>query len=285
VTNSKKILLIGNVKSKSVQRLRSEAVSMGLLFDMVVPDHVFCDPAGQFDVPWSQPNSVWDYDVYFFRGIGSKISQLQNFIDILKQKSKRVEEECLFEGQGLPEDKYVPESQLGLYKFPKTRTILANELVDVSDQLAFPLVAKKIGLGSSMGRGVSLVKSFAELDNFTKNYNGHLQLQQYHDLKFDTRVLVIGGECIGGFNRYKNGQSFLTTAKGGEREVAILDDVQVRAALEVAKLKKINIAGVDMFYDQDQLFIIEANASPQFMAFEQVTGVNVAQRILKFLNN
>ena len=256
---------------------------MGLVFDMVVPDQVFCDSLGKFDVPWSQSNSVWDYDVYFFRGISSKISQLQNFIDILRTKEKRVEEECLFAGQGLPEDKFVPESQLGLYKFPETRTILSSELVNVAGQLAYPLVVKKIGLGSSMGRGVSLVKSFEELDNFIKHYDGYLQLQQYHDLKFDTRVLVIGGECVGGFNRHKNGLSFLTTAKGGVREVAVLDDVQIKAALEVTKLKNLNIAGVDMFYDRNQLFIIEANASPQFMAFEQVTGINVAQRILKFI--
>ena len=95
--------------------------------------------------------------------------------------------------------------------------------------------------------------------------------------------MVVGGECLGGFNRHKNGDSFLTTAKGGERESVLLSEEQKVAALEVASLKNLEIAGVDMFYDQGQLYVIEANASPQFMAFEQVTGINVAHKILSYL--
>ncbi len=283
MTAPKSVLLIGNTKSKSATRLRQEAKTLGLVFEAVTPREVFCDSAGNLLVPFLHEKDVWSYDTYFFRGIGSSGEKLKTFIEVLQAKGKRVVEKCLFEKGGLPEDKFIPESVSHLYKFPDTKVVLVKDALLIFDDMVLPVVVKKVGVGSSMGKGVALIYSKAEFLKFCFQYNGLVQLQRYHTLRFDTRVLVVGGECLGGFNRYKNNGSFLTTERGGFRESAELTAVQKAAALEVTVQKGLEIAGVDMFYDEGELYVIEANASPQFMAFEKVTGCNVAEKILRYI--
>jgi glutathione synthase/RimK-type ligase-like ATP-grasp enzyme len=278
------VLLIGNTKSKSTIRLKEEAVLLGIRLDLVSLNEVYCSDDGVLIEKWTKEVDVWSYDSYFFRGIGKKAEKLTTFINLLKSKNKRVVEKALLLGLGFPEDKFVSPSKEGLYLVPKSKIIHTRLLTKDSD-IVYPKVFKKIGPGSSMGRGVALVNSFDEVSAFCSDYDGDLQIQDLHNIEYDIRVLVVGGKCLGGFLRYKKEDTFLTTVNGGPREVANLTSIQMEAAVEAAALQGLEIAGVDMFFDDGEVYIFEVNASPQFSVFEKVTGVNVAKSILEFLTS
>jgi ribosomal protein S6--L-glutamate ligase len=130
---------------------------------------------------------------------------------------------------------------------------------------------------------VKKVKNLDEALSFSEGADQFI-LQEYYPIEFDTRVLVVGGECVGGFDRYKpEGEDFLTTRKGGKREAAQLSENQIQAALEATRLQGLEIAGVDMFSFEDKIYILEVNSSPQFNVFEKKTGINVAQKILRYI--
>ena len=256
---------------------------MGVIFDLVAPTTVFCDSTGSLLSEWLLDTDIWSYDTYFFRGIGKKIFELKTFIDSLAVRGKDIVEPCLIGGGVFPEDKFVPKSKKGLYEFPETKNIIASTLLQTVKEIQFPVVVKKTGSSSSMGKGVALVDSINELEFFLSDFVGVVQVQQQHKFEYDTRVLVVGGKCLGGFDRYKKGNSFLTNRRGGRREVANLTSDQISAAIEATELQGLEIAGVDMFFDRGRLYIIEVNSSPQFTVFEKNTEINIARYIIEYL--
>jgi len=267
----KKILLIGNTKATSVVRLKEEAEKKGVVFDCLSSFKLLRNR----DIP----HDVFEYDVYFFRGLSQKtVDRMLEIAIELARRGKKIVEPLFGEGV-YPEDKEIPESQNGLYSTPETR-IATKETLPAD--ITFPIVAKE--LGSSLGRGVKKINSYKELNEFAEKTGGMFIVQEFFDIAYDTRVLVVGDKVLGGFNRYKKeGEELLTTKPGGKRERAELSKRQIEAAREVTNRKGLMIAGIDMCYIGDEVYILEVNASPQFRVFESITGVNVASEIIDFL--
>ena len=268
----KSILLVGNTKAKSAIRLKQEAEKMGIVFDFISSQKLSFDGISVFvkeDSNLSQ--DIMGYDTYIFRALNSThLKETRKIAMFLDSSGKRVVEH-VFALFGLPEDKDVPESKKGLYQVPKT----------IDEAIEFPVVAKTFN--SSMGRGVRKINSSEQLAEFASN-SDRFFLQEFFDIEYDTRVLVIGGKVLGGFNRFKkDGEEILTTAIGGFREKANLSDKQIESAIEVVDLKGLEIAGVDMFSVNGVIYILEVNSSPQFRVLEKYTGVNIAREILEYL--
>ena len=283
--SAKSVLLIGNTQAKSSEALRDAASKSGVLLDAVSPEMVIMNEDGSFSKPWLlTKRDIWSYDTYFFRGLGSNIPKLQNFLKELKIRGKRVVEKELLRSGALPEDKFVLPSKLGFYELPKTQYVESKNISTFKTDLTFPVVFKKTGIGSSKGKGVFLVQTEKDLEGHLESFFGIAQVQEYHPIEFDTRVFVVGGVCMGGYNRYKGiHSSFLTNAKGGKRVSVLLSPQQVAAAIEATAQQGLEIAGVDMFFSRGKDYIIEVNASPQFAVFEDVTGYKVSQNIIDYL--
>lgn len=282
---NKSVLLIGRTDSSSALLLKEEADRRGLVFDMVTPSQLVC--TGReicFDETVHTQKSFLDYDVYFFRGLGSAARSMQPMASQLANEcQKRVVERCFAES-GFPEDKIVQSSQLEIYKVPHS---FVTQGVPDPSQLngwRFPVVVKKLGVGSSMGREVRRVDSLDELRAVAADTVAQYLIQEYLPIEYDTRVLVVGGKVLGGFHRHKReGEDFLTTTRGGKRECAVLTREQEESAVEAASLQGLEIAGVDMAICNEQLYIFEVNASPQFKVFEKKTGKSAAEAILTHL--
>lgn len=267
----KKILLIGNTKATSVVRLKEEAEKKGVVFDCLSSFELLRKKEISHD--------VLEYDVYYFRGLSQKtVGRVLKMAMELARKGKKIVEPLFGEG-AYPEDKDIPESQSGLYTTPETKMMTKETF---PGDITFPVVAKE--LGSSLGRGVKKINSYKELKDFAENTGGMFIVQEFFDITYDTRVLVVGDNVLGGFNRYKKeGEELLTTKPGGKRERAELSKRQIEAAREVTNRKGLMIAGIDMFCIDDEVYILEVNTSPQFRVFESITGVNVASEIIDFL--
>lgn len=267
----KKILLIGNTKAKNVIRLKEEAEKKGVVFD--------CLSSFKLSKEMNLPQDILDYDVYYFRGLPQKlVDRMLEIAQDLAHKGKTVIEPLLGEGV-YPEDKDIPESRNGLYTVPQTEMVTEGRL---PEDITFPVVAKEFG--SRLGRGVKKINSLNELRDFSDRVGGDFLVQEFFDITHDTRVLVVGDNVLGGFNRYKKeGEKLLTTKPGGKREKAQLSKQQIEAAQEVASLKGLKIAGIDLFCIDSEVYILEVNASPQFRVFESITDINVASEIIDFL--
>lgn len=282
VTN-KSVLLIGNIEAKSVLRLINEAKEFGLIFDVVTPDSIIAH-SNEFVSGWGvEGRDIWSYDVYFFRAVSRNLISLAPFLSELAKRGKRVVENCLVENGVFPEDKFVAPSKNNNYKIPESIAINSHKLSEYLNKITFPVVVKKVGIGSSLGKGVKLVKSENELISFCDLFPGIVQIQKYYEISYDTRVFVIGGKCICGYDRYKTKDNFLTTAKGGERKATNLSVKQCEAAVEATMLQGLEISGVDMFISDEDIYIIEVNSSPRFKILEKVTEVNVAKEVLEYL--
>ncbi len=275
------ILFIGNRTARSTARLVTAAAEAGVVFDLVrCKDVTLVD--GKVTANTALLRPVLDYDTYYFRGIpATQMAAMEAVAAYLVAHGKRVVEERLGRG-GLPNDKLVPRSVEGLYEVPQSDIVTLDTLSSYLETCQFPVVAKM--LTSSLGRGVAKIDSPAALKAFLERAGAPCQVQTYYDIDFDTRVMVMGDQVIGGFNRYKpEGEPLLTTMRGGRREVAALTPEQCAAAREAARLQGIAIAGIDMFMVGDTIYLLEVNASPQFTRFEKVTGINVAREILQYL--
>lgn len=284
-TVQKSVLLIGNTKTTSVASLEREAKAQGLIFELISPADAVALYEGKISAESGViSRDIYAFDTYFFRGISAYIEELRPLVQELSKRDKRIVERFFAEHGSLPEDKLVPASELGLYKVPVSTVVNADSIHNLLPTLKFPLVVKKLGIGSSMGRMVSLVQTAEELETFCAATTGPLLLQDYYQIEYDTRVMVVGGKCLGGFDRFKfNSGDFITTRLGGSRDMTVLTSVQAAAAVEATKLQGLEIAGVDMFMSDNEIYIIEVNCSPQFKVFERCTGVNVAKEIIAHL--
>jgi biotin carboxylase len=276
------LLVIGNTTSRSIARLREEAGRMGVVCDSI-PSHALTLEGGQVQIDDSYHiHNPLQYDVYLFRGIPQKRhTQMRDVAAHLIKHQKRVVERC-FADAGLPIDKHVPVSRDGSYVVPRSHLIAKESTIERDVPLTFPLVAKK--LHSSMGRGVELIHTDEALRVFLQDAHEEVLLQEYLEIEYDIRVLVVGGVALGAYMRYKRqGEPFLTTARGGKREQIELTDELAFAAQEATLLQGLEISGVDLLYSGGRLYIIEVNASPQFHVFEKATGINAAKHILSYV--
>ncbi len=279
---SKKVLFIGTTKAKATRRLQEEALLQHVVFDVISTKSFENTFSGTgLVVENESTHKLSSYDVYFFRGLGHRMSEMQKRAVVLAEAGKRVVERC-FPLQGFPEDKIVSPSGKSQYAILPSQVISPDAARKEAEGYDYPLVLK--GLTSSKGKSVKKILSSGELIAQLASTQETVLLQKYYDIEFDTRVLVVGGKVLGGLHRYrKSPDDFLTTARGGVRIKAELTHEQIEAAIEAVALQGLEIAGVDMFTAGGKVHIIEVNSSPQFHSFEKHTGVNVAREIISYI--
>lgn len=99
----------------------------------------------------------------------------------------------------------------------------------------------------------------------------------------DIRILVVGGEAIAAMKRSAPPGEFRANIhKGASGEAVTLPDDYIRLAIEAAEALELEIAGVDLLQTNKGPVILEVNPSPGFEELEAVTGINIADAIIKF---
>ena len=73
-------------------------------------------------------------------------------------------------------------------------------------------------------------------------------------------------------------------SQGGSVVAGKISEKEESLALAAAKMFSLDYVGVDIMRDgYGNSYILEVNRSCQFEGFEKATGVNVAEKIIKFL--
>ncbi len=192
-------------------------------------------------------------------------------------------------------DKLFQMQVLANHNVPVPRTILSKSPVDeelIEQKLGFPVVIKT--LSGSQGSGVFLANDKNTFSDFMKmmhstNSETHLIMQEFIESSKgrDLRVYVLGDKALGAMQRSSNDDSFKANfSRGGSvLNYPITDQIE-EMCVNITKIFKLDIAGVDLLFDKDGNFkVCEVNSSPGFKGMELATGKNIAKEVLLYIQN
>jgi len=100
----------------------------------------------------------------------------------------------------------------------------------------------------------------------------------------DIRAFVVNGEVIGAMRRQaRDGEFRSNLHRGGHAKVVKLNRHEKHAAIIAAKKMGLGVAGVDMLPSARGPLIIEVNSSPGLEGIEGATKVDIAGKIVQYL--
>ncbi|PIB36973.1 alpha-L-glutamate ligase [Reichenbachiella sp. 5M10] len=100
----------------------------------------------------------------------------------------------------------------------------------------------------------------------------------------DIRAFIVNGEVVGAMKRQgKEGEFRSNLHRGGEANVIKLSRAEKSTALKAAKSMGLAVAGVDMLQSKKGPLVLEVNSSPGLEGIEQATGVDIAGKIIEYI--
>jgi len=151
-----------------------------------------------------------------------------------------------------------------------------------------PRVIVKL-LNGTHGIGVLLADTHKQaealLETFTKTKNKVLMQEFIEEAGgADIRIFVVDGEIVGTMKRQaKEGEFRSNLHRGGSSTVVPISDEEAETALRAADILNLKIAGVDMLRSKKGPMILEVNASPGLEGIETTTGVDIAGKIISYI--
>lgn len=169
-----------------------------------------------------------------------------------------------------------------LLKFPSKSEV-------VNKHLKFPIIVKT--LSGSQGNGVFLSRDKNTFDDLTQlihatNKSANIILQEFikNSEGRDLRVLTVGGRVISAMVRTaKDGNFKANYSIGGNVEKFEVTPELEWIVLEISRVLNLDIAGIDLLFDQHGYKVCEVNSSPGFEGMEKCCDVNIADEIFKFI--
>ncbi len=127
----------------------------------------------------------------------------------------------------------------------------------------------------------SVIDAFRDLDahflvqHFVKEANGA-----------DIRCFVVGERVVASMMRQaKEGEFRSNLHRGGSATKVKITPKERETAVRAARVLGLNVAGVDILRAKDGPVVMEVNSSPGLEGIEKVTGVDVAARIIAFIED
>ncbi len=172
---------------------------------------------------------------------------------------------------------------------PKTHVLGdASLLESAAKEFTFPVIIKSIY--GTHGTGVFIAESMRSLapivDYLTKKEKGPVKLQEYIEEANgkDLRIFVAGKRILASMERSAKAGEFRSNFhKGGSVNTVILTDEEKKLAIKATLLLGLDIAGVDILRTKTGPKIIEVNSNPGLEGISQATGINVAAKLVDFI--
>ena len=100
----------------------------------------------------------------------------------------------------------------------------------------------------------------------------------------DIRAFVVGRSLVAAMERRGAKEEFRSNLhRGGTANMIELTPLEKATALKAARSMGLNVAGVDMLRSSHGPVVIEVNSSPGLEGIEKATGVDVANKIVRFV--
>ncbi len=278
-------------KAHSINRLIEEAKKEGITLKVYKPEQfdiiVTKDDRKSIRVDWEIKNlpdfilpRMWSGTTYFALAVIRHLERLWVYVVNSSEAIEMVKDK-LFSFQVLAENN-LPVPKTMLAKFPINAELVEN-------QIGFPTVIKT--LSGSQWSGVFLSedkKSFQSTMEMIENIwnDKNLIFQEFiASSKWkDLRVHVVWWKVIACMERnwvewdFRANYSLGWTAK----EHPITPEIEWLAS-QSAQMLWLEIAGIDLLFDNDHFKICEANSSPWMKWIESCTQVNIPKEIFTFI--
>jgi ribosomal protein S6--L-glutamate ligase len=102
----------------------------------------------------------------------------------------------------------------------------------------------------------------------------------------DVRAFIVNGEVVGAMKRQgKEGEFRSNLHRGGNAQVIKLSRAEKSTALKAADAMGLSIAGVDMLQSKSGPMVLEVNSSPGLEGIESATGVDIARKIVEYIES
>lgn len=149
-----------------------------------------------------------------------------------------------------------------------------------------PLVVKLVE-GTGIGVVLAETRQAAEsvIDAF-RGLNAHILVQEYiaEAKGCDIRCLVVGNEVVAAIERRaKEGDFRSNLHRGGMATVAQISDEERAIAIKATQTLGLDAAGVDILRAARGPLVMEVNASPGLEGVETTTGVDVAGKMIAWI--
>lgn len=201
---------------------------------------------------------------------------------------------CINSSQAIEtvKDKLFAQQILAQQNLPTPTTMLVKFPVNINlveRHIGFPVVVKT--LSGSQGSGVFLSKSKSEFDDLMQlieatNPKANIILQEFVQSSKgrDLRVLTIGGRAVACMERNASGDNFKANVSigGTGKSHPITPEIEWLAT-QTANILGLDVAGIDLLFDEQHFKICEANSSPGFEGLESAVDINVAKEIFHFI--
>lgn len=170
-------------------------------------------------------------------------------------------------------------------------TGFAHSIDEIKDLITMvggpPLIIKF--LEGTQGVGVILVETTKAARSVIEAFLGlkvNILVQEYiKDADgADIRCFVVGGEVVASMKRQAASGEFRSNLHRGGKAVPIdITDEERDMAIKASHIIGLNVAGVDIVRSNRGPLIMEVNASPGLEGIEKTTKIDVASKIIEFI--
>jgi ribosomal protein S6--L-glutamate ligase len=102
----------------------------------------------------------------------------------------------------------------------------------------------------------------------------------------DIRALVVGGRVVASMKRQGAPGEFRSNLhRGGTAEEIRLSRSERATAVKAARVMGLNCAGVDLLPSDRGPLVLEVNSSPGLEGIEQASGIDVADRLIEYIED
>ncbi|MCB0471909.1 MAG: RimK family alpha-L-glutamate ligase [Flavobacteriaceae bacterium] len=174
---------------------------------------------------------------------------------------------------------------------PMPQTVFSINPKNIDEQIELlggPPVVIKLQEGTQ-GLGVILAESKKSaksiIDTFY-NMNASILLQEFisESNGEDIRIIVVGSKVVAAMKRTNENSDFRSNIhRGGIGVKTDLSEQELKMAIKAARYLNLPVAGVDIIRSHRGPLLIEVNASPGFQGIEAFTKVNVAEKIIRYI--
>lgn len=188
-------------------------------------------------------------------------------------------------------DKFRSLQLLARKGIPMPLTSFAQSPDDTEDLIRMvggaPLVIKL--LEGTQGKGVILAdshQSAVSIINAFKKMSANILVQEFIEESrgIDIRCFVIGDKVVAAVKRQAKEGEFRANVHQGGKAIKVKLSPQERAiAVAAAKAMGLKLAGVDLIRSNHGPLVLEINSSPGLEAVEKATHINLAAKIIQYI--
>ena len=165
---------------------------------------------------------------------------------------------------------------------------LSRDIESVLKTVGQPPYVIKL-LEGTQGRGVVLTETMEAAISAIetmKKIDANILIQEFvnESKGEDIRAIVVGDKVVASMKRKaKPGEFRSNVHLGGSVENYELNEQEEESAIKAAKVLGLSVAGVDLIQSNRGPLVLEVNSSPGLEGIEKASGVNVADKIIEYL--